>query len=386
MQKLKIGVIGLGSVVREIYQHLYFNSRYSHLMSIEAACDTNRQAVDEFGERFGIAEDRRFADYRDMVSTIDLDAVAVNTPDSLHKEPVMCALEAGLDVLVAKPLADRTQDAHEMIEKARSCERFMGVDFHKREDPRVKEAGTRFQNGDYGQLQSVVWYMLDKLMVADPNHEPRFFATDDFATRNTPVSFLTVHVADAFMSIVEMKPVEVGASGYKQKLPSLSPIPVDGYDLVDTEVVFENGGVGHFITGWALPNTAHALTVQSARIIGSEGLLDLNIDRSGYHELLEDGIFERNPLFRNCDKRGIVSGYGVDSPGKIIDSIVRFRKGEMTEVELQDARSLFSLGFYTTLICDAAHASLRQGKETHKGVVRGVPIVLKEFAREIGEQ
>jgi predicted dehydrogenase len=313
--------------------------------------------------------------------------VAVNTPDSLHKEPVLCALEAGLDVLVPKPLADKIADAHEMIEKSRSCGRFIGVDFHKREDPRIKEARTRFQNGDYGSFQAAVWYMLDRLMVADPNHRPRFFASDDFAARNTPVSFLTVHVADAFMFIVGMKPVEVRAIGYKQKLPSLEPMPVDGYDLVDTEVMFENGGVCHMITGWALPNAAHATTVQSVRIIGSEGMLDLNLDTPGYHEVLADGIFERNPLFMNFEQNGMVSGYGVSSPGKIVRDILRFRSGEMEDAGERDPDALFRLGFYATLVCEGAHASLARGKETGEGVVQGHSILLKDLlAEEIGRE
>jgi len=245
------------------------------------------------------------------------------------------------------------------------------VDFHKREDPRVKEARARFQNGDYGQLQSVVWYMLDKLMVADPNHEPRFFATDDFAAKNTPVSFLTVHVADACMFITGAKPVEVRAVGYKQKLPSLRPLPVDGYDLVDTEVVFEDGAVAHFITGWALPNAAHAVTVQSARLIGSEGMVDLGIDTPGYHELLADGIFERSPLFRQHDNAGTCSGYGMSCPGGILESIIRFRSREMTDAEREEVDALLDLSFDTTLVCDAAHESLKQGKETQKGVIQG---------------
>ena len=42
MNKLRLGVIGTGSVVREIYQYLYFSSEYSHLLSIEAAADPQR--------------------------------------------------------------------------------------------------------------------------------------------------------------------------------------------------------------------------------------------------------------------------------------------------------------------------------------------------------
>jgi hypothetical protein len=224
--------------------------------------------------------------------------------------------------------------------------------------------------------------MLDKLLVADPNHRPRFFATDDFAVKNTPVSFLTVHMADAFMFITDLRPVEVQAVGFKQKLPTLTPVAVDGYDLVDTQVLFENGAVAHFITGWALPNSAHATAVQSGRLIGSDGLLDLDLDRPGYHEIIEDGIFERNPLFRNFESDGTVSGYGISSPGRIYRQMMRFRSHEMPDAELESLRSPVSLGFYTTVICEAAHLSLDQGDAVGRGVTRGKPVHVRELLQQ----
>ncbi len=387
MKPLKLGVIGTGSVVREIYQYLYYHSDFTPLVQVEAICDTNRQNLDAFGDQYQIPADRRFLDFEAMCSQVALEAVQVNTPDAYHTGPVCHALQQGLDVLVPKPLADRIMDAHAMIRALDASGRFLAVDFHKRDDPRIKEAKARYQNGDYGTIQSSVWYMLDKLLVADPNHRPRFFATDDFAAKNTPVSFLTVHMADAFMFITGLKPVQVQAVGFQQKLPSLTPVAVDGYDLVDTQVIFDTGAIGHFITGWALPNSAHATAVQSGRLIGSDGMLDLGLDRPGYHEIIEGGIFERNPLFRNFESDGTVSGYGISNPGRIFRQIQRFRSNEMTDAERQELLSPVSLGFYTTVICEAAHLSLEQGHATGSGAVQGITIDVRELLRQtIGKE
>ena len=69
-------------------------------------------------------------------------------------------------------------------------------------------------------------------------HPACAFAAPNFAEKNTPVSFLTVHMADVLMKIVNLIPVQARAAGYSQNLPSLKPIPVNGYDLVDTEILF----------------------------------------------------------------------------------------------------------------------------------------------------
>ncbi len=386
MRRLKVGVIGTGSVVREIYQHLFFHSHYSELISIEGVAEPNIAAMDEFCDKYGIPHDRRFANYEEMIERLDLDAVQVNTPDHMHRIPAIYAMEHGLDVLVPKPLAESIADAHEMITAARQYDRLLVVDFHKRRDPRIMEAAARYRSGAYGTFQTAVWYMLDKLFVSNPNHVPRFFASEDFAEANSPISFLTVHMADAFLQIVREKPTRVRTTGFSQKLPSLQPISLNGLDLCDTEVVFESGGMAHIITGWHLPNSAHATTVQSSRIICTDGMIDLSLDSCGYREIAVGGIAERNSLFCNFQPDGLVSGYGMAYPGELYGCILRHRDGDMDESEYAGMMSALQLGYWSTVVCECAHRSLQSGTRSNRGVISGVDVdVAETLAQELGE-
>lgn len=382
MKKLRLGVIGTGSVVREIYQYLYFHSAYSPLLSVEGAADPNREALAWFCDRFAIPAERRFESYEEMIERLDLDAVQVNTPDSLHRAPTIHALERDLQVLVPKPLAETAVDAHAMVTAARQRGKLVAVDFHKRDDPRIVDVTARYRSGAYGRFQVAVWYMLDKLMVADPNHVPRFFASDDFAVKNSPITFLTVHMADSFLRTVRLKPVRVRATGFSQKLPSLAPIPVPGLDLCDTEIVFENGGVAHIITGWHLPNTAHSITVQSSRLICTDGLIDLAMDMCGCREIIAEGIIERNSLFRNFEADGRVSGYGMTYPGRLFEKLMKRRDGLMGAEEYEEMMGPFETGFYTTVVCDAAERSLERGARSEDGVVHGVDVGVAELLKD----
>ena len=379
MDKLRVGVIGTGSVVREIYQHLYFSSEYSHMLSIEGAADPYEQGLNTFCDQHNIPRGRRFTDYQQMIDALDLDAVQVNTPDSLHEQPTVFALERGLDVVVPKPLADKVKSAHHMIEAMKQSGRLVAVDFHKRDDPRIKECQARYAAGAYGQFQLAVWYMVDRLMVADPNHEPRFFASPDFAEKNSPISFLTVHMADALIRIINLRPVAVRAFGWSQKLAGLKPVACHGYDLCDTQIEFENGGVAHIITGWHLPNSAHALTVQSSRMICTDGYVDLGLDMPGYREVIEDGIIERNPLFRNFESDGTVTGYGMSRPGRLYQKLLKNRNGVLPGKELDEMHDVFELGFWTTVVCEAAEQSLADGERRDNGAVRGVEMNLQSL-------
>jgi predicted dehydrogenase len=371
---LRLGVIGTGSVVREIYQHLYFSSRYSSLIEIVAACDTQEASLNWFSDTWGIAEKARYSDYHELLAHPGLDVVAVNTPDTLHRDPVCDAMRAGIDVIVPKPTAATVADVHDMITTAQKTGRYFGVDFHKRGDPVVREAGARFRRGEYGTLQVGSFFMLDKLLVADPNHVPRFFASADFAAKNSPVSFLTSHMADTLFAITGLYPVSVVATGYKQKLRSLEPIAIDGYDTVDTTITLENGATVHVVTGWILPNSANCLTVQSGKLLFSEASVDLWKEWYGYHEVAHSGITDRNVLFMNFAEEE-VSGYGITNPGAILERIATFRKGgEAADVLARRSRLPVESGLLTTLVCECAAESLDRGSGLESGVVAGIPV------------
>ena len=325
---------------------------------------------------------RRFASHKDLLAKVKLDGVQINTPDHAHCRPTLEALAAGLDVVVPKPTAATVKDAHAMIQAAKQAGRFLGVDFHKREDPRIKEAEARFRTGRYGSFQAAVFHMLDKLQVADPNHSPRFFASADFAERNTPVSFLTVHMADVLIKIVNLAPARVRAIGYAHKLPSLKPIGVKGYDLVDTEILFRSGAVAHILTGWALPNAAWSTTVQSGRLICSDGLIDLGLDAPGLREIHAEGITEVNPLFRNFESDGTVSGYGIRGPGRLYRQMLAWRNGQVSTAERDASMSPMALGFHTTLVLEAAEKSLLEGERLASGATLGAAVDLAALVVE----
>lgn len=382
MKQLRTGVIGAGSVVREIYQYLYAHSDYSSMLNVDAVAEPNETQRNWLGEALQIPAARRFESYQEMLESGDFDAVQVNTPDHIHAEPAIAALKAGADVLVPKPTAATVADANRMINAARDAGRLLLVDYHKREDPRIKEAEARYRTGAYGRFQAAVWYMMDKLLVADPNHVPPFFATPDFAEKNTPVSFLTVHMCDALIKIVRLRPVRARTIGYSHKLPSLEPVAVRGYDLCDTELLFENGATAHIITGWHLPNTAHSTTVQSGRIICSDGMVDIGLDQPGYRELHADGISEVNPLFKNLAADGTVTGYGMESPGRLYQRILAHRNGQLDANTTEDLLGPFETGFYTTLVLEGAEKSLQTGETIADGVTAGRCINLEDLLRE----
>src|SRR5262249_604331 len=129
--------------------------------------------------------------------------------------------------------------------------------------------------------------------------------------------------------------------------------------------------------GWAIPNTAWSTTVQTGRLICSDGLLDLTLDAPGLSEIHAEGFCEINPLFRNLEKNGSFTGYGIRSPGRLFQQILAFQDCRLSSAETEVALSPMTLGFYTTLVLEGAETSLATGKKLAEGTTLGAKVDLR---------
>ena len=102
---VKFGVVGIGQWGKEILSTL------SRLPSaqITAICDTYEPFLNKGKE---IAPNAAaYNDYRKLAESPDVEAVVIATPSHLHKEIVLCAIQAGKHVYCEAPLAGRIDDA-----------------------------------------------------------------------------------------------------------------------------------------------------------------------------------------------------------------------------------------------------------------------------------
>lgn len=109
---LRVGVIGLGSMGKN---HVRV---YSELPDVELVgiADTNESLVDHTAE---VYHTKPFVDYKKLLKE-DLDAVNICVPTSLHKKVAVDAANAGINLLVEKPIADTVENSRKIIE---ACER-----------------------------------------------------------------------------------------------------------------------------------------------------------------------------------------------------------------------------------------------------------------------
>jgi predicted dehydrogenase len=129
MKKLRVGVVGCGLIAQVM--HLHYLRELSDRFEISALCDISQSVREACAHDYGVT--RIFADWRDLLRE-KLDAVLILTPGS-HAPIAIEAAEAGLHVLVEKPMCFSVAEGHAMIAAAAHAGTVLMVAYNKRYDP-----------------------------------------------------------------------------------------------------------------------------------------------------------------------------------------------------------------------------------------------------------
>ena len=109
----------------------------------------NTQRLAEFRSRHSIP--KGYADYRELVSDPELEAVYLATPVWLHGSQTIAAAENGKHVLCEKPMAMNPQECRRMIHACRSNGVKLGVAYYRRFYPVVLKMRELLGQGAIGQ-------------------------------------------------------------------------------------------------------------------------------------------------------------------------------------------------------------------------------------------
>ncbi len=134
MKKLKIGIIGCGSIAKHRHMPEYHASSGA---VIAAVCDINEGRAKGFADLY---EAKAYTDYRELLDDTDIDAVSVCTPNYLHAPISVAALNAGKHVLCEKPMATSMEEAQDMIEAAHKNGKKLMIAHNQRFVPSHKKA------------------------------------------------------------------------------------------------------------------------------------------------------------------------------------------------------------------------------------------------------
>jgi len=132
----------------------FFDVPVLPVMHTVAAAPADVAALKKFAPRWGWRN--WTTSWKDIVNDPDVGLVDIVTPNYLHKDPAVAALEAGKHVACEKPLAGTLDDARAMAKaaaKAKKCKTFVWYNY--RRCPAVALAHQMVKEGRLGQIYHV---------------------------------------------------------------------------------------------------------------------------------------------------------------------------------------------------------------------------------------
>ena len=150
-KKMRVGIIGTGWIA-EAHVEAY---KKQPDVEIVAGCDLVPGKAKAFFEKFGIEGVK--TDYKDDVEmladkSLKLDCVSVCTYNRQHAPCAIHALEAGINVLLEKPMCVTTEEAVEIIKAEKKSGKVLSIGFQPRFNPNMQAIKKIVESGELGDI------------------------------------------------------------------------------------------------------------------------------------------------------------------------------------------------------------------------------------------
>lgn len=268
----------------------------------------------------------------------ELDAAVIATPDFAHRDAAVACAEAGLDLMVEKPLATTVEDAEAIAAAARRSGARVMVGFENRWNPRFSTMRDTLRAFPGAAIDAQVVNLNDTVFVPT-----RMLS---WAARSSPAWFLMPHTLDLACWVGGTRPVSVRAVGSRRVLAASG---VDTWDRVNATFEMADGSHVFLNSSWVLPESSPAVYDFRYEVQSAAGVFHVDGANHGVVEYgrtgvrwLQSAVYERG---------GRIHGV----PIEMVGDFVRHVRGEDVPVPgLED-------GLASTRAIVAVHRSLETG-------------------------
>ena len=280
----RVGVIGVGHLGQH-HARVYTELLDARLVGV---ADRDEERAHLIGENLGVPA---YPTMEELIGRQAPDAVSIVVPTSLHFDVARTAMEAGIHVLVEKPVTTRPDEAEELLKLAAKKDLVLQV-------------------GHIERFNSAVRY------ISQTVHSPIYLESKrigPFSPRINDVGVvldLMIHDIDIVLSLVSSPIARIAATG--------RCIHTDHEDIADAQITFENGVMAHILVSRVSEKKQRQLDIMEPQrhITVNYETQTVQINRcvrdsNGQTEILETPIFPKSePLklelahFIGCVREG----------------------------------------------------------------------------------
>ena len=271
MKSVGVGVVGVGFMGTN-HANTYRTLPGAELVGV---VDVDVQRAESLAKKLGI---RWYRNTPDLLADTRIEAVSICTNDERHVQPVIDAARAAKHILLEKPIATTLRDADTILSSIGSLQtsgKCFFVGHILRFEPRYLEAKHSVDRGDIGDVVSIFARRLNAVS-----------AQAVLKGRVSVLSFLGVHDYDICHWIAGAPAKRVYCevrSGYNTSR---------GFDVEDqtfTVLRFDNNVIACVEAGWVLPDTHSRKADFSLEVVGTKGVVNLDLMSQGIAICNEQG-------------------------------------------------------------------------------------------------
>ncbi|MBV2360606.1 Gfo/Idh/MocA family oxidoreductase [Thalassococcus sp. CAU 1522] len=161
MTKLNWGMIGGGEGSQIGPAHRLGAQADGNFTLAAGALDFDPERGRAYAQRLGVAPDRAYGDWREMLAgeaarDDRVDLVTVATPNATHFEIARAFLQAGFHVLCEKPMTMTVEEGEEIVRVAKAAGRICAVNYCYSAYPMVRQMRAMVAAGEIGKVRLVV--------------------------------------------------------------------------------------------------------------------------------------------------------------------------------------------------------------------------------------
>lgn len=161
MKKLNWGLIGGGKGSQIGPAHRLGARLDAEFDFVAGALDHNPEAGRAYARELGVADDRAYGDWREMLASETaredrVDLVTIATPNTTHFEIAKAFLQTGFHVLCEKPMTMTVEEGEDIVRTARAANRICAVNYGYTGYSLVRHMRAMVARGDLGRARLVV--------------------------------------------------------------------------------------------------------------------------------------------------------------------------------------------------------------------------------------
>jgi len=298
MEKLKVLVVGCGNMGSS-HARSYFKIPEFELVGLVSR-NQNQKRADLSKELGDVAQ---FNNFETALEKTKPDVVSINTYTDTHKEYALKSIHSGAHIFIEKPIAESVSDAIEIIDLANKKNKKINVGYILRHHP----TWNRFIE---------IAQTLDKPLVMRMNLNQqssgdKWNTHKELMKTTSPIVDCGVHYVDIMCQMTKSKPVKVSAIGARLS----DEISEDMYNYGHLQVIFEDGSVGWYESGWGPMMSETAYFVKD--VIGPKGSISIVEPKNDSDDI--DKHTKANKLLLHYQKRNKNGEFS--EPDKLIDTL-----------------------------------------------------------------